>query len=372
MPPAPEPTPPVPEPVPSTLEPRSTATAFTPTSPHRARWDDESLDHTADFGAAADRNPDPSPPAWLSEPTGPLSLWHERLVPERFRGTRWDPGPRGVLVLAAVAAIVIALTATMTMRDRPTVHAVPPITPAMSTVSGTEGPAGADNPVPRPGDPSTSVPGDASFPAPADAAAGTPRSPGSRQSGPAAATPPAASAAAGPAAPGGAPSARTPMPEIVISVVGVVEHGGLLRFPPGARIADALKAATPKPEADLSGLNLAQPLCDGDQIVIGRTGSRPTVQQVGSTIVNGPAPTPPSTRASQPAQPRPSTPTAKVNLNTATESDLDALPGVGPITAKAILAWRTKHGRFTSIDQLSEIDGIGPTRLARLKSVVTI
>ncbi|UFT00318.1 ComEA family DNA-binding protein [Nocardia huaxiensis] len=70
--------------------------------------------------------------------------------------------------------------------------------------------------------------------------------------------------------------------------------------------------------------------------------------------------------------PRPTTPPTRVNLNTATEPELDALPGVGPVTARAILTWRTQHGRFTSIDQLAEVDGIGPSRLARLRNSVTI
>jgi competence protein ComEA len=62
----------------------------------------------------------------------------------------------------------------------------------------------------------------------------------------------------------------------------------------------------------------------------------------------------------------------RVNLNTATETELDALPGVGPVTAKAILDWRERNGRFTSVDQLAEVDGIGPARLARLRDLVTV
>lgn len=62
---------------------------------------------------------------------------------------------------------------------------------------------------------------------------------------------------------------------------------------------------------------------------------------------------------------------ARVNLNTATEAELDALPGVGPVTATAILAWRSTNGRFTDVAQLGEVDGIGPARLARLRDLVT-
>ncbi|WP_405132695.1 ComEA family DNA-binding protein [Nocardia sp. NBC_01388] len=152
--------------------------------------------------------------------------------------------------------------------------------------------------------------------------------------------------------------------------MGLVEHGGLRRFPSGARIADAIRAAAPRPEADLSGLNLAQHLCDGDQLIIGRNGPRPGRQQVGSTVVNAAGPAPATVTAS--GSPRASGPAPKVNLNTATETQLDTLPGVGPVTARAILTWRTTHGRFTSVDQLGEIEGIGPSRLARLRTAVTI
>ncbi|MEU0545614.1 ComEA family DNA-binding protein, partial [Nocardia sp. NPDC005978] len=155
--------------------------------------------------------------------------------------------------------------------------------------------------------------------------------------------------------------------ELVVSVIGFVDYSGLRRLPAGSRVADALKSASPRPDADLSALNLAQPLVDGDQIVVGKP--VPRAQQVATTIINSAKP--PSAPL-DPTSPRPATPAAKINLNTATEAELDALPGVGPITAKSIVAWRTTHGRFTSIDQLADIDGIGPARLARLRPAVTI
>ncbi len=289
--------------------------------PHPSRWDEESLDHLADpdrRGADHAASPD-----WLSEPCGSVSLWHERLVPERFRGTRWDPGPRGVLVMAAIGLLAILFAGYVTLREKPVSQPVPPITALSETV---------------PADP------DAAAPDPAATVTATP-APGVAQP----------------------PASRTG--ELVVSVVGLVEHGGLRRFPAGARIADALRAATPRPEADLTALNLAQPLTDGDQIIVGRTTPRPTTQ-TGTTLVNSahpPADSPPSS-----GPPRPTATPAKINLNTATESDLDALPGVGPVTAKAILTWRTRHGRFTSIDQLGEIQGIGHSRLNRLRDRVTI
>ena len=65
-------------------------------------------------------------------------------------------------------------------------------------------------------------------------------------------------------------------------------------------------------------------------------------------------------------------PGGPVDLNTATPADLDALPGVGPVTAAAIIAWREANGKFTSVDQLSEVDGIGPARLDKLRDLVDV
>ncbi|WP_327144550.1 ComEA family DNA-binding protein [Nocardia sp. NBC_01327] len=388
-------------------EPSGAAPEFSPDSAHPPRWDAESLDppSPAPVSAgcradgfehdAADGDPEPphesSTPAWLSEPCGSVSLWHERLVPERFRGTRWDPGPRGVLILAAVAALVVVLTALMSFQERPVTQAVPPIAVAGES-AGAEPESGsgegAANPAPGAGSkgaaPSSAAPSSAA-PNGVVPSAAAPRSavpygaaPGSAApavppNSPGAVSIPEASAGdRGPA--GTVPTDINGHPassgELVVSVVGLVEHGGLRRFPSGARIADAIRAAAPRPEADLSGLNLAQHLCDGDQLIIGRNGPRPGQQQVGSTVVNSAGPAPATVAAS--GSPRPSGPAPKVNLNTATETQLDTLPGVGPVTARAILTWRTTHGRFTSVDQLAEIEGIGPSRLARLRAAVTI
>ncbi|MEV6771631.1 helix-hairpin-helix domain-containing protein [Nocardia sp. NPDC051030] len=317
-------------------------TDFAPSPPHPPRWDEESIDPPTperDKNDGRERAGSPTP-AWLSEPCGSVSLWHERLVPERFRGTRWDPGPRGVLVLAAVGVAAVILAGLVSFRERPVAQAVPPITSA----------AIAEIAVADPADPE--APPTSQATAPAVGAPTTSRTPLTTTAT-------------------GATGSASPAAELVISVIGLVEHGGIRRFPPGARIADALRAATPRPEADLSGLNLAQHLCDGDQIIIGRTNPRPGPQQVGSTIINSARGATADNTAPTGAARTSGTP-VRINLNTATEAELDGLPGVGPITARAILAWRTRHGRFTSVDQLTEIDGIGPSRLAKLRAVVTI
>ncbi|RJO70138.1 ComEA family DNA-binding protein [Nocardia panacis] len=239
------------------------------------------------------------------------------MVPERFRGTRLDPGHRGVATLAALGLAAVLVAVVLVLRDRPVAQSVPvpvahAVTPTSQAKSASPGPAAGHT-----------------------GASGAPKTPDT-----------------------------APVPELVISVIGLVPRGGLLHLPAGSRVADALTAAGGTgPEADLSGLNLAQRLQDGDQIVIGPPGPTPT--KPGSTTVaaGGHAPPKPGT---------PHSPAARVNLNTASESELDALPGIGPVTARAILTWRTAHGAFTDAAQLTEIDGIGPAKFARLRDLVSV
>ncbi|WP_264072742.1 ComEA family DNA-binding protein, partial [Mycobacterium palustre] len=150
--------------------------------------------------------------------------------------------------------------------------------------------------------------------------------------------------------------------------------GGLVTLPPGARVADALQAAGgPVNGADTIGLNMARPLGDGEQIVVGLAPISGQPAALGSSVASGSAP------ASKP--PGPAGPTSgsvkpkpgeAVDLNTATVEQLDALPGVGPVTAAAIVAWRQAHGKFTSVDQLADVDGIGPARLDKLRPLVRV
>jgi competence protein ComEA len=152
------------------------------------------------------------------------------------------------------------------------------------------------------------------------------------------------------------PAAHTsPVPEtrtaatgtIVVSVVGRVGHPGLVNLSDGARVADAVQAAGgPLPGVDLAGLNLARRLTDGEQVNVG---------------VPPPADSPPGAGV----------PT-KVDLNSASLAELDTLPGVGSVTAQRVMDWRTRHGRFTRVDQLREVDGIGPARFAQLKDLVVV
>lgn len=164
--------------------------------------------------------------------------------------------------------------------------------------------------------------------------------------------------------------------ELVVSVVGLVFHPGLVTLPPQSRVADAIaKAGGARTDADLLTLNLAQPLRDGDQVLVGFADPTGGPQMRSAVVaVDGAGATSPRSSSATPAQGSAASGpgSGPVNLNTATEAELDTLPGVGPVTAAAIIAWRQANGSFASVDQLAEVDGIGPARLEKLKDRVTV
>ena len=164
-------------------------------------------------------------------------------------------------------------------------------------------------------------------------------------------------------------TAAAPGPQaVVVSVVGLVRTPGLVTLAPGARVADALSAAGGALDgADNVGLNLARRLADGEQVLVGIGAVPGGPPALGSSVGGGA----PESGPGPPAAPgRPSGET--LDLNAATVAELDTLPGVGPVTAAAIVAWRDKNGRFTDVEQLGEVDGIGPTRLDRLRDLVRV
>lgn len=158
--------------------------------------------------------------------------------------------------------------------------------------------------------------------------------------------------------PGSAESSASARPEIVVHVVGAVRRPGLVRLTEGARVQDALDAARGLTGAARPGrLNLAQLLSDGQQVVIGTTG------EASSEVRDGSAPGPATTGSSA---------ASTVDLNRATAAELEQLPGVGPVTAAAILAWRSQHGRFTAVPELQQVDGIGPKTFAQIAPHVRV
>ena len=137
-------------------------------------------------------------------------------------------------------------------------------------------------------------------------------------------------------------------PRVVVHVVGAVRRAGLFRLPEGARVADALtRAGGPTARADLSRVNLAAPLADGQQVVVPRRG--PPGSAPAGAAVSG----------------------MKVSLAMATVEQLDELPGIGPVTAQKIVDWRATHGPLRSVEDLDAIPGIGPARVEQLRDLVT-
>ena len=149
-------------------------------------------------------------------------------------------------------------------------------------------------------------------------------------------------------APAHAPATRVQQALVVVDVVGAVRRAGLYRLRNGSRIADAVaRAGGATRKADLALVNLAAPVADGMQIVV--------PARVSAAAAAGGSPTAPA---------------GPVHLNTATLEDLDALPGVGPVTAQKILDYRQQHGAFANVDELDAIPGIGPARLDQLRDLV--
>ncbi|MBX7455583.1 ComEA family DNA-binding protein [Mycolicibacterium sp. 3033] len=243
-----------------------------------------------------------------------LSRW----LPEQTtdRGPAWlsrvraDPGRAGVVALGVVGVIAVLVTVIGLLRDQPPAVVSARLPPVEMAASG----------------------------APA----------------------PLTSAAPGPA---------------VVSVVGLVHRPGLVTLEPGARIADALEAAGGALDgADVLGLNLARKVADGEQIVVGIGAAPGQPTEMGSSVVSDSSapPGPSDSSSSQGTPPAAGAAQTPLDLNTATAEQLDGLPGVGPVTAAAIVTWRDAHGRFGSVDQLSDVDGIGPARLDKLRPLVTV
>jgi competence protein ComEA len=165
----------------------------------------------------------------------------------------------------------------------------------------------------------------------------------------------AASAALGPS-PARSPSVAPTSPVVlVVDVAGKVRHPGLYQLPVGSRVDDAVHAAGgPLPGVDLTSLNLAAKITDGQQIAVGAPGAAPGGGPSGGGGATG------------------SVTPSPVDLNSATLEQLEALPGVGPVLGQHILDWRDAHGSFATVDQLRDVSGIGDVKFAALRSRVTV
>lgn len=253
-------------------------------------------------------------------------------VPDAFRSARAGPSRRAVLgVIAVGLAVAVVLgvrLAIATAAARPT--AVVTADPAGGQVTG-----------------ATATTPNAAGVVPGASATGAPTSaPAVAQGSPQSASSPAGAA-------------------LVVYVAGRVRHPGVVRLPAGSRVQDALRAAGGAlAGSDLVGINLAQPLVDGEQVLVARAGQASSASATG---VGGGA-----SAGSAGSSAGGALGSSRVSLNSADAGGLDALPGVGPVLAQRIVDWRTAHGRFSSVDELDEVSGIGDKLLAEIRPHVTL
>lgn len=176
--------------------------------------------------------------------------------------------------------------------------------------------------------------------------------------------PPAAAAAstsAGPASGG----------EVYVHVVGRVRSPGVVTVPAGARVEQAIEGAGgARSGADLSQVNLARPVVDGEQVVVPREGATAAPAATAATGAAGAPPAPGG--ASGASAPGGGGVVAPVDLNAADQATLESLPGVGPVLAARIIEWRTTNGRFTTVEELDEVSGIGEKLYAQISPKVTV
>ena len=161
-----------------------------------------------------------------------------------------------------------------------------------------------------------------------------------------------------------ADAAQAPAPvgagRLFVHVVGAVRDPGVVELAPGSRVTDAVAAAGGVTRAAApASVNLARPVVDGEQVVVLRRGAPAPAIAPGSSAAAGV----PGTSSPAPGP---------VDLNSATLDTLDGLPGIGPVLAQRILDWRTTNGRFSTVEELGEVSGIGEATLGDLRALVRV
>ncbi len=258
---------------------------------------------------------DPGEKATRSRETGRLAAVVDR-VPPRIRAARMAPSARAVVGLAVVLLVGLLLAGWLLWRGRPSVEVVP-----VKRVL----PVGAS----------------------------------AQPSVTSAVSPGAATALQSPAAASTSTGAT-----VVVHVAGAVRRPGVVTLAAGARVSDAVEAAGGAARrAELASVNLARLLVDGEQLVVltRGTGAPGVVAAPGA----GPAPPGGETATGDVGA-------SSIDLNTATLVQLEGLPGVGPVLAQRILDWRTEHGRFSTVDELTEVSGIGDATLEEIRPGVRV
>ena len=265
-------------------------------------------------------------PGWVPTPPAGVAAPRVVTVPPFVRQARVRVG-RGAIaamaVLVAVAAAVFALRVTVAVRQGEPVA----VAPAGSGLLARSVP-----------------PGFTALAVPTTQGAG----PSASAEGPASAA--SSGGAGGP-------------PTVLVHVVGQVATPGVVTLGAGSRVADAVaKAGGALPNADLERVNLARVVVDGEQVHVPAPGEPLPSGSDGAGATSGPAAAAGTARDGH----------QLVNLNTADVAALDTLPGVGPVLAQRIVQWRQEHGRFSSVEELNEVSGIGDKLFAQLRARVIV
>ena len=162
-----------------------------------------------------------------------------------------------------------------------------------------------------------------------------------------------------------APASSVPLGEVTVHVRGRIPRPGVVTLPAGSRVVDAIEAAGGvKAGASIGALNLARLLVDGEQVAVGVRGEKgdPSGIPAGGTDAG----------SSGGPEGGPSGGGALLDLNAATASELEELPGIGPVLAERIVQWREDNGRFTDVEVLGEVSGIGDALMAQLRPLVRV
>lgn len=307
----------------------SARTPYVPARPESGGFDGVDAVEAALLRPGDELSPEPG-----DRPAG--DSWTARLadrMPLALRGARWSVSPAavvGVLVVTVLVAVAVAVRTATAAPGVPVPARPAAVAGAASAAAGSPTPAGAAAPTPA----ASPAPGGPSVAGAAEAVVRTPGSAG----------------------------------QVVVHVVGQVAEPGLVRLAVGARVDDALTAAGgATDEADLGQVNLARLVVDGEQVFVPRPGEVPPGGGAGASVTApaGPSPAGAGAAAGAPAG-------SPLDLNAATLADLDGLPGIGPVLAQRILDWREQNGRFTSVEELGEVSGIGDRVLENLRPLVRV
>lgn len=161
--------------------------------------------------------------------------------------------------------------------------------------------------------------------------------------------------------------------DVVVHVVGAVEKPGVYQLPANSRVNDAIKLAVPTADADLSMLNLAEPLKDGRKLPVPSIVEPTIPEQSPGQMPSVPIPVQGAVPTINRSAVSPVAPSSGlININIANQAELDTLPGIGPALAERIIAYREANGPFQTIEDLKNISGIGDKKFADLQQLITV